>query len=158
MQREERTGPTPETLAKRKNDPLAGLPEELGQAAVAIAVAYWRLCGHAMSRAASLAPPSPGKPPEFSGHDVVLILRYQAWMREALRRRLNTEALIDMIVDGLPLAECNQRHWPYLRLSAPALAILKRGLALYTKTRVVGLPSKLGETGDWPLTPRANHA
>lgn len=143
--------PTDETVAKLKPNPLTALPEELQRAAVALAKGYWLLCGHAMARAQNLAPRSPGKPAEPSANALLLILRYQAWMAEALRRHLHTEAVVDMVVEGLTIADCNARHWPYLS-PGPAVVVLRHGLRIYTRTRVPDLEARLRQTGDWPLT------
>lgn len=151
---------TPQTLANRVPDAIfglpgvldsegkakyPGLPQELQHAAVAISTAYWRLCGKLMAKASKLAPASPGKEAEFDAPILILILRYQAWMTEATRRRLHTESLIDMIVDRHHPDWCDRFH---RFLPGSSDAMLRAGLKLYTQTRVQGLEAKLRETGD----------
>lgn len=145
--------PTPETAAKHIPYAVRALDPELQRAAVLICKAYWRLCGKLMCRASNLSPQSPGKPAEFSGPILILILRYQAWMTEATRRRLHTESLIDMIVDGHTPEQCDRFH---RFLPGSSAATLRTGLKLYTQTRVQRLEAKLAETGDqFALTGRA---
>ena len=140
--------PTPQTLAKLRPDAIASLAqEELHKAAAAIDRAYWALWGRLMCRASNLAlaSQSPGKPAEFSGPTLVLILRYQAWIREASRRRLHTAALVDMIVDGWTVQQADRYH----RLKpGTAARTLSAGLQLYTRTKVANLEARLAETGD----------
>jgi hypothetical protein len=96
-----------------------------------------------MCRASTLHPE--GLPREFPAPILVLILRYQAWIREAHARHLHTEALIDMIVEGRSPQWCDSH---YRRPRGTSATTLARGLELYGHVRVQGLRAKLAETGD----------
>ena len=146
--------PTPQTLAKLRPhgepltwtpDAIAALPEELQHAAGAIARAYSALVARLMCRASVLAPQSPGKPADLPRPILVLVLRYQAWIREAARRHLRTAALIDVIVDGWTPEQSDRFH--QLK-PGTAARTLEAGLELYAKTQPPNLEARLAETDD----------
>lgn len=152
---------TPETEAKRIPDAIHGLPgvvDELGkakfpglapelrEAAAAIDRAYCRLCAKLLSRAASVErADGTGRESEYGRGDLVLILRYQAWMRTAAARKLPTDALIDMIIDGDPPQICD---WRYRRKPGSHAKMLEAGLRLYLQIDLPDLERRLAQTGD----------
>ena len=147
-------GPTPETAANLipdainglpGNEKYPGLPKELQMAAVAINDGFCLICAKSMCRASTYGPRAEGMGPEFDANQLLLVLRYQEWMRVATRRGYCTEALIDMIVEGHRPEWCdNHYRFP----PGDSLSDLTLALKLYTQTRVQGLEAKLTETGD----------
>lgn len=149
---EERVGPTPETEAKRQASPLSGFSEELERAGIALQAGFDFISCELLAKAQTYHPRIPGKRAELTGGKLYWVLKYQEWVREANRRGHHVESVVSMLVDGMSIAECNRRFWPYLN-PGPARQKLEASLRLYANTVVPDLESRLRVTDDWPLTP-----
>lgn len=147
----ENTPPTVETEAKLVPNVLLAMSADLQNAAICISTAFHVLCASQLAKASSFEKTITGSPREFSRTDLLLILRYQAWMRRAFKRGLPTAELIDMIFDGNHPDSIDLRcKW------SPGTAHdwLVRGLEMYLKTEIApdakgrNTEQRLAQTGD----------
>ena len=104
VRREERSGPTPETAAKRRDDHLSALPAGLQLAAVQIRQARKWLVRRLEVRAGPLERAASGHS-ELTDEQSVAVERYLAWGRELERRKLPYQVVIGMVGDGVTPTE-----------------------------------------------------
>lgn len=107
--REERAGPTLETVLKARTHAVDRLPPEYQLAAIAIEEGYGAIVRGLLPRAASLAPKTSPGPREMTDDESNAADAYLGWAKEMTARKLPLDIVIEIVVDGIPPERIDNR-------------------------------------------------
>lgn len=129
--REERVGPTLETVLKSRTHAVDRLSPEYQMAAVAIEEGYGVIVRGLMPKASSMSPKTSPGHHELTKDEADAAVAYTAWAKAMTARKLPLDIVIEIVVDGIPPEKIDNR---YPRLREPwAAQVLIEALELFNR-------------------------